>query len=177
MADNKRIGQRIRDLRRLKRFNRAEELAEKANIPTSTLYRIENGDKAATAPELESLAQALNVPISELFVDSTLTTAADEEKESLEHKQRSSPDSLFDNKTATPLDALNAFLRIAIQEPVVNEHYRYLRRISQSSPADVRIGPGHMNLRLLLSGDNLETLLKLISLIMAYDERWKSEDD
>lgn len=167
MSDAKKIGTRIRELRKQKGFNSAEELAEKAKIPTSTLYRIEAGEKEATVRELTRIAQALEIDPVDLLppVDATP-----------EEVQISFLETV--NRKSNPLDALNAFLKSAVEEhPAVNEHYKFLRRISQMYPADIRIGRGNMNMRISFYGEELDTLLQFISLHMIYSERLKAPDD
>ena len=66
----KRIGQRIRDLRtqRPERWTQ-EDLAERAHISVSFLSMIERGERVAHVETLSSLAAALGVSLSELFVE------------------------------------------------------------------------------------------------------------
>lgn len=64
----KRIGKRIRELRtqRPERWTQ-EDLAERARISVSFLSMIERGERIAHVETLASLAEALAVPLSELF--------------------------------------------------------------------------------------------------------------
>ncbi len=64
----KRLGQRIRELRtqRAERWTQ-EDLAERARISVSFLSMIERGERVAHVETLASLADALDVPLSELF--------------------------------------------------------------------------------------------------------------
>ena len=64
----KRLGQRIRELRtqRAERWT-LERLAQQARISVSFLSMIERGDRVAHVKTLAALADALDVPLSELF--------------------------------------------------------------------------------------------------------------
>ncbi len=64
----KRLGQRIRELRtqRAERWTQ-ERLAHQARISVSFLSMIERGERVAHVKTLAALADALDVPLSELF--------------------------------------------------------------------------------------------------------------
>jgi len=64
----KQLGQRIRALRtqRIERWTQ-EDLAERAKISVSFLSMIERGERVAHVETLASLAEALDVPLSDLF--------------------------------------------------------------------------------------------------------------
>lgn len=64
----KKIGRRIRELRtqRQDRWTQ-EDLAERAKISVSFLSMIERGERVPHVETLASLAEALSVPLSELF--------------------------------------------------------------------------------------------------------------
>jgi transcriptional regulator with XRE-family HTH domain len=63
-----RLGQRIRDLRtqRAERWTQ-EQLAQRARISVSFLSMIERGNRVAHVNTLAALADALDIPLSELF--------------------------------------------------------------------------------------------------------------
>lgn len=64
----KRLGRRIRDLRtqRAEKWTQ-EDLAERAQISVSFLSMIERGERMPHVETLASIAQALDVTLSELF--------------------------------------------------------------------------------------------------------------
>jgi transcriptional regulator with XRE-family HTH domain len=66
----KQIGRRIRDLRTsgVRRWTQ-EELAERAKISVSFLSMIERGERIAHVETFASLAEALGVPLGDLFAD------------------------------------------------------------------------------------------------------------
>jgi transcriptional regulator with XRE-family HTH domain len=167
MPDIKKLGMRIRDLRKQRGFNSAEELAEKADIPTSTLYRIESGDKAATVPELTNLANALGVPLNDLLF------GADTEAESL------SPfDILKDvTKEATTVEQVNVYLSTVIHGTLAEEHYKYMKRIARGYPVDIRIGRPGASMRFSFTGEQLDTLLLLVALFLANDDKMREAED
>lgn len=59
---------RIKELRREKGWTQAE-LAERANISRSQLTQIEGGARPANTLRLQAIAEALQVPVSDLFDD------------------------------------------------------------------------------------------------------------
>ncbi len=63
---SKRLGQRIRELRKLLSLTQ-EELAERANISASFLSMIERDDRVPHIGTLAALADALGVSLSEMF--------------------------------------------------------------------------------------------------------------
>src|SRR5260370_38802036 len=67
------LGQRIRDLRQALAFT-LEELAEKADISVSFLSMIERAERVPHIKTLVSLAAALGITLSKLFLDLKRTT-------------------------------------------------------------------------------------------------------
>lgn len=63
------LGQRIRELRTLRRTGRVtqEDLAERADISVSFLSMIERGERAPHIETLARIAEALDVELGELF--------------------------------------------------------------------------------------------------------------
>lgn len=63
------LGQRIRELRTLRRTGRVtqEDLAERADISVSFLSMIERGERAPHIETLARIAEALEVELAELF--------------------------------------------------------------------------------------------------------------
>lgn len=68
-SDPKFIADRIRSLRIAKNVKQAE-LDEKTELPRSSISKIENGKREATASELVRIAQALGVTLDMLVTDS-----------------------------------------------------------------------------------------------------------
>ncbi len=66
MNIQKQLGQRIRELRKLRGLSQ-EELAEKIDIAINTMSNIERGNAFMTAPTLEKIIEILKVTPSELF--------------------------------------------------------------------------------------------------------------
>jgi transcriptional regulator with XRE-family HTH domain len=64
----------IRLLRKSKKWNQGD-LAEAASVDQSTISKVENGWDGITLRNLQQIADALDVPIYQLFVDDT--TAAE----------------------------------------------------------------------------------------------------
>ncbi|MGX5805193.1 helix-turn-helix domain-containing protein [Bradyrhizobium sp. Arg314] len=62
------IGAEVRRLRKLRDLT-VTELSAAAGVSIGTLSKIENGTMGASVTTLYALAQALNVPISQLFVE------------------------------------------------------------------------------------------------------------
>jgi transcriptional regulator with XRE-family HTH domain len=171
MPDTKKLGMRIRDLRKQRGFNNAEELAEKADIPTSTLYRIENGDKAATVTELNSLAQALGVSLNDLLFGETV-----------ESDLPSSPPGPFDilkdtAKEVVNIEGIKLFLTDVVSgTPAAEEHYKYMKRIARGSSADIRIGRMGASMRFSFTDKEMDTLLLLIALFLANDDKLRETE-
>lgn len=63
---NKRVGARIRRLRRSRGLTQAE-LAERADLGGQTLSRVERGEQGASLESLERVAHALGEPLAALF--------------------------------------------------------------------------------------------------------------
>lgn len=62
------LGDNLRAARKKKRLSQMA-LAEKANVDFSYYGKVERGEKAITIQKLSQISEALNIPISELFVD------------------------------------------------------------------------------------------------------------
>ena len=62
------FGQKIRTIR-LRQHLSQEKLAEKANLHRTYIGMIERGEKNITLLNIEKIANALDVSISELFMD------------------------------------------------------------------------------------------------------------
>ncbi len=76
------LGQRIRDLRQALAFT-LEELAEKADISVSFLSMIERAERVPHIKTLVSLAAALGITLSKLFLDLNGPQAKDEQTQAL----------------------------------------------------------------------------------------------
>ena len=66
MNENKRLGAKIRHLRKCKNYTQ-EYLAERANLSSRQIVHIENGQSTPTIQTLQSIAKALEVSFNELF--------------------------------------------------------------------------------------------------------------
>lgn len=68
------LGQRIRELRVQRRTGRMtqEDLAERAEISVSFLSMIERGERSPHLETLANIAQALEVPMADLFAQGEL---------------------------------------------------------------------------------------------------------
>ena len=60
------IGQRIRNYRIQKNLSQ-EQLSELANCHPTYIGQLERGEKNATLESIQKVAQALNIPLSQLF--------------------------------------------------------------------------------------------------------------
>ncbi len=60
------FGKNLRELRKSKNLSQ-ENLANDANIPINQVGRVERGEVNTTITTLRSIAQALNIPTSDLF--------------------------------------------------------------------------------------------------------------
>lgn len=70
------IGRNIRTLRKQNGLTQ-EQLAERAQMSTLHLGRIERGERIPSLPYLSRIADALHVPVRELFADSLPQTQAE----------------------------------------------------------------------------------------------------
>lgn len=84
----KALGQRIKQFRKMAHFTQ-EELAEKINMDSKNLSRIETGNSYPTAGNLESISKILNVEIWQLFHYSDSLKIEDMEKYILEALKKS----------------------------------------------------------------------------------------
>lgn len=66
MNENERIGAKIKNLRKNKGFTQ-EILAEKSELSTRQIVKIENGQSTPTIQTLRSITKALEVSFNELF--------------------------------------------------------------------------------------------------------------
>ncbi|WP_010503540.1 helix-turn-helix domain-containing protein [Paenibacillus elgii] len=78
----KMVGQRIRDLRRQTGLSQ-EELGEKAGFHFSYIGGVERAEKNITLVNLQKIADALGVPINDLFVYSKYTSNKNNDKDNL----------------------------------------------------------------------------------------------
>lgn len=62
----KQFGKRIKELREIKKYSQ-EQLAEIVNMESRHISRIETGNSFTTIENINAIANALNVNISELF--------------------------------------------------------------------------------------------------------------
>lgn len=62
----KRIGQRVRELRKERGMSQSE-LAKKAGVALMTISRLERGEHAPNTKTLGQVAEALEVPVWELW--------------------------------------------------------------------------------------------------------------
>ncbi len=71
------IGKRIRYLRQISGLTQAE-LALKLNISPQQLQKYEKGSNKISASRLEALAEILNAPVNEFFVDASKNDLGEE---------------------------------------------------------------------------------------------------
>jgi transcriptional regulator with XRE-family HTH domain len=71
---NKKIGERIRQLRLVKGYNQ-DNVAEELNMSAGNYGKIERGEVALTVDKLQRICQILQVSISDILDDHTITTA------------------------------------------------------------------------------------------------------
>lgn len=70
------IGLKIKELRKLRGFSQ-ETLAKKSNISQQAISKIESGKSSPTEVVISMLAEALRVPVSELFGENGKAAASD----------------------------------------------------------------------------------------------------
>lgn len=80
----KRFGKNIKIYRELKKLTQ-EELAEKINISTGSLSRIEGGRQFVKSQTLEKLARELDISISKLFNCTDNTSNSENKTELLQY--------------------------------------------------------------------------------------------
>lgn len=68
------IGQRIRNYRKHLGLSQ-EQLAELADFHPTYVGQIERGERNATVESIEKIAKAMNIPLSELFINIEETNA------------------------------------------------------------------------------------------------------
>ncbi len=106
----KQLGQRIRELRRILSLTQ-EELAARAQISVSFLSMMERGDRVPHLETLAKLADALRVPLPEMFLE-------------LGETAESSPrllDSLIEYLEYQPLDADDVEVLLAVAKAIFKD--------------------------------------------------------
>ena len=93
------LGKRIRTLRKERRLS-LEQLAAKSNVALATLSRIENGKGSGTFRTHRRIAQALDLPITELYRN---LQEADEEAVLIEPEQEEVESFSYDEKASATL--------------------------------------------------------------------------
>ena len=71
---SKLIGQRIRNYRTKQKLSQ-ERLAELSGCHPTYIGQVERGEKNATLESIEKIAKAMNIPLSELFINIEETNA------------------------------------------------------------------------------------------------------
>lgn len=66
MATYKKLGERIKELRKEKRLTQ-EKLAELAKVDPKSIIQIEAGKRNPTLKTINKIAQALKIPLSDLL--------------------------------------------------------------------------------------------------------------
>ncbi|BBI30756.1 helix-turn-helix domain-containing protein [Cohnella abietis] len=79
----KRLGKRIRQLRRERKLSQ-EELGERSKLHTNYIGQVERGEKNLTVQTLEKIARGLNVSLEQLFRHLDPMTTSDGTSELLE---------------------------------------------------------------------------------------------
>lgn len=82
--DNARLGQAVREIRKLRALTQAE-LATKAGLSGNSVAILERGERNFTLASINALAQALDVPASFITVLGTSQTVADPAAAKLVH--------------------------------------------------------------------------------------------
>src|SRR5260370_7415983 len=106
----KQLGQRIRELRRILSLTQ-EELAARAQISVSFLSMMERGDRVPHLETLAKLADALRVPLPEMFLE-------------LRNPPETSPrllDSLIEYLDDQPLDADDVQVLLAVATAIFKD--------------------------------------------------------
>jgi len=126
---NIRIAHRIRELR-LARGYTLEMLATRCQVSRSAISLIERGETSPTAVVLEKLANGLEVPLSQIFINETSSSSPQPIIHRNEQAEWRDPETGYIRRTVSPPNLRLPFQIVEIEFP---PHSRVTYEISESS--------------------------------------------
>ncbi|GAA5561876.1 HTH-type transcriptional regulator SutR [Acinetobacter schindleri] len=126
---NIRIAHRIRELR-LARGYTLEMLATRCQVSRSAISLIERGETSPTAVVLEKLANGLEVPLSQIFINETSSPSPQPIIHRNEQAEWRDPETGYIRRTVSPPNLRLPFQIVEIEFP---PHSRVTYEISESS--------------------------------------------
>ena len=126
---NIRIAHRIRELR-LARGYTLEMLATRCQVSRSAISLIERGETSPTAVVLEKLANGLEVPLTQIFINETSSSSPQPVIHRNEQAEWRDPETSYIRRTVSPPNLKLPFQIVEIEFP---PHSRVTYEISESS--------------------------------------------
>ncbi|ONN48690.1 DNA-binding protein [Acinetobacter genomosp. 33YU] len=126
---NIRIAHRIRELR-LARGYTLEMLATRCQVSRSAISLIERGETSPTAVVLEKLANGLDVPLTQIFINETSSPSPQPVIHRNEQAEWRDPETGYIRRTVSPPNLRLPFQIVEIEFP---PHSRVTYEISESS--------------------------------------------
>ncbi|QNX10158.1 helix-turn-helix transcriptional regulator [Acinetobacter seifertii] len=126
---NIRIAHRIRELR-LARGYTLEMLATRCQVSRSAISLIERGETSPTAVVLEKLANGLEVPLTQIFINETSSSSPQPIIHRNEQAEWRDPETGYIRRTVSPPNLRLPFQIVEIEFP---PHSRVTYEISESS--------------------------------------------
>ncbi|KHO14162.1 DNA-binding protein [Acinetobacter baumannii] len=126
---NIRIAHRIRELR-LARGYTLEMLATRCQVSRSAISLIERGETSPTAVVLEKLANGLEVPLTQIFINETSSSSPQPVIHRNEQAEWRDPETGYIRRTVSPPNLRLPFQIVEIEFP---PHSRVTYEISESS--------------------------------------------
>ena len=126
---NIRIAHRIRELR-LARGYTLEMLATRCQVSRSAISLIERGETSPTAVVLEKLANGLEVPLTQIFINETSSSSPQPLIQRNEQAEWRDPETGYIRRTVSPPNLRLPFQIVEIEFP---PHSRVTYEISESS--------------------------------------------
>lgn len=126
---NIRIAHRIRELR-LARGYTLEMLATRCQVSRSAISLIERGETSPTAVVLEKLANGLEVPLTQIFINETSSSSPQPLIRRNEQAEWRDPETGYIRRTVSPPNLRLPFQIVEIEFP---PHSRVTYEISESS--------------------------------------------
>lgn len=126
---NIRIAHRIRELR-LARGYTLEMLATRCQVSRSAISLIERGETSPTAVVLEKLANGLEVPLTQIFINETSSSSPQPLIHRNEQAEWRDPETGYIRRTVSPPNLRLPFQIVEIEFP---PHSRVTYEISESS--------------------------------------------
>lgn len=126
---NIRIAHRIRELR-LARGYTLEMLATRCQVSRSAISLIERGETSPTAVVLEKLANGLEVPLTQIFINQTSSSSPQPLIHRNEQAEWRDPETGYIRRTVSPPNLRLPFQIVEIEFP---PHSRVTYEISESS--------------------------------------------